>query len=309
MKNRILFLLLTFSFSCTKVIDLNIPNEAPKLVVNAPFNPDSSWKILVGKSGPSVGVVTPVTSIANANLVLKEGGTPLTGWVVEKELTFGGGWNPTADTLYYFTLPNQFPKAGTDYQLEVSANGLETVQSSARCVTPIALKNIVRTDSTAILKQEYYNECTFDISDPAGSKDYYQLQLIVNDTFSSFPFPQVFYSNDLIINEFTDKGAFGPEKTSLGFILDEPLFSDGLFDGQTRTFKINYSSFYHSNSTKVDLVLIRYSEVLFNHERSLRLQNEIGDNPFSEPVRIRSNIVGGLGIFGSKATSTHELVK
>jgi hypothetical protein len=39
------------------------------------------------------------------------------------------------------------------------------------------------------------------------------------------------------------------------------------------------------------------------------MQEEVGNNPFSEPVRIISNIQGGLGVFGSKATSSHELVK
>lgn len=309
MKRIVAIFVLFQLVSCTKVIDLNIPDEAPKLVVNAPFSPDSSWKILVGKSGPSVGVVTPVTSISNASVSLKANGTPLSGWVVEKELSFGGGWNPTADTLFFFTLPGQKPTAGTVYQLEVSAPNTETVSASAQCVAPVSLDNIVRKDSTAFLNQDYFNECTFQISDPSGSNDYYQLQLIVNDSFAPFPFPQPFYTNDLVINEFTDKGAFGPDKTSLGFFLDQPFFSDAIFDGQTRSFKIHYPSFYHITSSQVNLVLIRYSKVLFTHERSLRMQQEVGDNPFSEPVRIISNIQGGLGVFGSKASSSHELVK
>lgn len=309
MKRIIAILVLFQAFSCTKIIDLNIPDEAPKLVVNAPFTPDSSWKILVGKSGPSVGVVTPISSISNASVSLKANGTPLSGWVIEKELSFGGGWNPTADTLFFFTLPGQKPSAGTMYQLDITAPNTEAVSATAQCVTPISLNNIVRTDSTAIVDQDYFNECTFQISDPAGSNDYYQLQLIVNDSFVPFPISQSFYTNDLIINEFTDKGAFGPNKTSLGFNLDQPFFSDAFFDGQTRSFKIHYPSFYHLTSSQVSLVLVRYSKVLFTHERSLRMQEEVGNNPFSEPVRIISNIQGGLGVFGSKATSSHELVK
>ena len=308
--NRVFFIFVLFaSFSCTKVIDLNIPDEAPKLVVSAPFSTDSNWRILVGKSGPSIGVVTPVSSISNASISLKENGAPLSGWVIEKELSFGGGWNPTSDTLYFFTLPGIKPNPGSTYQLEVSAPNTETATATASCVTPIPLANIVRTDSSALVDQDYFNECTFQISDPSGSNDYYQLQMIVNDSFVPFPISQSFYSNDLIINEFTDKGAFGPDKTSLGFNLDQPFFSDAFFDGQTRSFKIHYPSFYHLTSSQVSLVLVRYSKVLFTHERSLRMQEEVGGNPFSEPVRIISNIQGGLGVFGSKATSSHELVK
>jgi len=292
--------------SCTKVIDLNIPDEAPKLVVNAPFSPDSTWKILVGKTGPSVGIVTPITSIANASINLRENGSPLSGWVVEKELSFKGGWNPDSDTLYFFTLPGKKPVAGASYQLEVSAPNTPTATSSAMCLGPISLQNIIKRDSTNLIEQDYYNECTFDIADPGSSDDYYQIQLLLNDTFTPFPISQGFYTSDLIINEFTDKGIFGANKNSLGFQLNDPFFSDALFNGQTRNFKIYYPSFFNTNGT-VSLILVRYSKELFAHERSLRLQKDVGDNPFSEPVRIISNIQGGLGIFGSKVTSIHEV--
>jgi Domain of unknown function (DUF4249) len=308
--NRVFLIFVLFaSFSCTKIIDLNIPDEAPKLVVSAPFSTDSNWRILVGKSGPSIGVVTPVTSISNASISLKENGAPLSGWVIEKELSFGGGWNPTSDTLYFFTLPGIKPNPGSTYQLDVSAANTETVSATASCVSPIPLANIVRTDSATFVDQDFFTECTFEISDPSGSNDFYQLQLQVQDSFTPFPITLSFYSNDLTINEFTDKGAFGPSKNSLGFNLDQPFFSDAFFNGQTKTFKLHYPSFYHNMSISVNLVLIRYSKELFNHERSLRLQEEVGNNPFSEPVRIISNIQGGLGVFGSKAKSSHELVK
>jgi hypothetical protein len=306
MKKLLTVLSLISMVSCTKVIDLNIPDEAPKLVVNAPFSPDSTWKILVGKTGPSVGIVTPITSIANATINLRENGTPLSGWVVEKELWFGGGWNPDADTLYFFTLPGKKPVAGASYQLEVSAPITPTASSIAMCLGPISLQNIFKRDSTNLVEQDYYNECTFDITDPGSSDDYYQIQLLVNDTFTPFPISQGFYTSDLIINEFTDKGIFGANKNSLGFQLYDPFFSDALFNGQTRNFKIYYPSFFNSSAT-VSLILVRYSKELFAHERSLRLQKELGDNPFSEPVRIISNIQGGLGIFGSKVTSIHEV--
>lgn len=306
MKKVLAILSLISMVSCTKVIDLNIPDEAPKLVVNAPFSPDSSWKILVGKTGPSVGIVTPITSIVNASINLRENGSPLSGWVVEKELLFGGGWNPNADTLYFFTIPGKKPVPGASYQLEVSAPNTATATSSAMCLAPISLQNIINRDSTNLVEQDYYNECTFDIADPSNSNDYYQIQLVVNDSFSQFPISQGFYTSDLIINEFTDKGIFGANKNSLGFQLYEPFFSDALFKGQTRNFKIYYPSFFKSNAT-VSLILVRYSKELFAHERSLRLQQEVGGNPFSEPVRIISNIQGGVGIFGSKATSIHEV--
>ena len=303
-----IFSLIT-TFSCTKVIDLNIPDEAPKLVVNAPFSPDSTWKILVGKTGPSVGIVSPITSIANASINLQENGTPLTGWVVEKELSFGGGWNPNPDTLYYFTLPGKKPVVGAAYQLEVSAPNTVTATASANCIAPVPLKNVVHSSQVYMMDQEFYDECTFEISDPSGGNDYYQIQLLMLDSFS--PFPELrgypFYCNDVIINEFTDKGTFGPQRTSLGFQLDEPFFSDAFFDGQTRSFKIHFPSYYLTISSEIQFVLVRYSKELFQHERSLRMQFDVGNNPFSEPVRIISNIQNGVGIFGSKTKDIHVI--
>jgi hypothetical protein len=89
--------------------------------------------------------------------------------------------------------------------------------------------------------------------------------------------------------------------------LDEPFFSDAFFDGQTRSFKIHFPSYYLFLSSEIQLVLVRYSKELFQHERSLRLQSQVGDNPFSEPVRIISNIQNGVGIFGSKTKDIHVI--
>jgi hypothetical protein len=50
------------------------------------------------------------------------------------------------------------------------------------------------------------------------------------------------------------------------------------------------------------------SKEFFLFSRSLEQQDLVQDNPFAEPVPVYSNVAGGLGIFGSAASSGKSFI-
>jgi Domain of unknown function (DUF4249) len=82
------------------------------------------------------------------------------------------------------------------------------------------------------------------------------------------------------------------------------LFSDSKNDGSLFAsgigrFPNNFSvgSSATNVKIKIELILISCDEGYFNYHKSL--ENYSGNNPFSEPTLVSSNITGGLGCFGA----------
>lgn len=102
-----------FLFSCIKDVHINIQKEKPKLVVNCLFNPDSAWKIFVGKS-MYINDTSNASVIKNANITLSGNGRLI-------HLTY-------LDSGYYVS--DLKPKAGVKYTIEVTSPGFHAVEAA-----------------------------------------------------------------------------------------------------------------------------------------------------------------------------------
>jgi hypothetical protein len=313
MKIFSVFALIFVCTSCTKYIDINIPDEAPKLVVSAEFTSDSIWKVDVGLSGPSIGLVGPIGSINNAVILLKENGTELGPWQKEIELvpTFKNN-QFIFDTVTHYIIPGLYPKDGKDYTLMVSAPQTTSVTAASKNVTKMNVTQITAKDSALKDDKDYYNEITFSMKDSASTKDYYSFDLmgLVVATPDTFYYPIRIFSNDIVLNENTDKGSINTPGVA-GYDLRNPEFSDGLFSGENHTFKLYWTEQQRQQVyfDKIFIQIKHFSEEAYKYETSLRKQQNAKDNPFAEPVRIFSNIQNGIGVFGSYNTSWNEVVR
>lgn len=179
------------------------------------------------------------------------------------------GGNETATFIYddlwgnYRLRSEEFAiEAGSTYTLDVSAEG---VGVSATVVAPSKL--------TALERVEIVDENRLRIAwqDFGNEENYYRL---FAETFESDPF---YYSSNPIF--------FGQSTSE--------FYADTGDDGEiiTKTSEENELTYYDSlqiYAGSYSPIYVDYFEVLNNY---------IGDDPFSEPVQLPSNIEGGLGIF------------
>lgn len=124
----------------------------------------------------------------------------------------------------------------------------------------------------------------------------------------SYEFSRHFYSSDPVLISTDLIDVFDSESEV------KNRFNDELISGEDYTL-----SFWLETQREVYTELGEYyivyviiehlSEELFKFYNSVEHHREAVDNPFAEPVPVFSNVVDGLGVFGSEATSfTHVTV-
>jgi hypothetical protein len=161
-------------------------------------------------------------------------------------------------------------------------------------------------------------EITFAVNDPGAIDNFYMIEVfqvqlyyleyvdfdpntgeaIYDTIYFDNPMRQQIYfsSTDVILTSEFDVG--------LGEVRvynDRFVFSDILFNGTTRQFKIDVD--YFNPSGTFELRLTSCSSDFFNYVRTLQRFEYTNGDPFVEPVLVFNNIEGGLGIWGGSAAN------
>lgn len=298
---RITIAIFVIAFAgCELIIEPDLPDHTPRLVIKAFFTPDRGWAASVSRSAgildPSPGSERLVTA-ANVELLSD-------GRVIDR-LPFLQG-----ERVYASEKPLQ---AGRSYSLRVSAPGFETVHASdilpEMIPTSVVSYHLETSDSdhgelgvieiTDLLIK-------LQIQDPPDEENWYQIRVIAPDRRGRYD--KHFSTRDASIvtdNRIEDPVLEGVEP----FVGTEPFFKDVLFDGESHEIELSLTHFEieSSQERKIWLQIRHISEVYYRHLRSALLQKTTDDNPFAEPVRIYSNIENGYGIFAGYSVRTFEL--
>ena len=289
------FIIFGLCASCDTVVELDVPREESRLVVNSFFGPDTTFAMLLSQS-EFILDEQDFEAISGASAtILDEDGDTL-GTLEEQEPGF-------------YT-SNIKPQPGETYRLEVSKRGYETVRAENQIPADSARINNIEIrrfdDHSTALRLSIW------IDDPPGS-DYYELYglsktVLYNesDTLRS--------TDNLHFN--TDDPIFGDfdrdNEVVRGSYL---LFDDALFDGNTRKITLTTSFRYSSCSpsseceaeTDVTLYLRKTSEAYYRYKETSKLQDDLSANPFAEPVPVFNNIENGFGIFAGYNVSAYPL--
>lgn len=148
--------------SCTKVIDINLNENDPKLVIEATINADSSthYVSLTNSINFDEDVAPPV--VTGATITIKE----VNGGAL-------GTYSYDANKGKY-VVNNFLVKEGETYELTVVANGKSHVATST-------VPSRVKLDSIKVVKYPFGPNLTYTIvpmrKDPAGITNYYQFKL------------------------------------------------------------------------------------------------------------------------------------
>jgi len=311
-----IFALLVFA-SCETLVDVDIPREAPKLVVNTQLVPDSIIRLHLTQSRFILDN-TEFRGVNNATITVLEEGNIIEQLQKTEE-----------DGMY---VSNFVVEEGKNYTLKAEAQGFTAVEASSYLAPKVPIQNIVL-DSALEYSGNYcydrdscfdtyniYYDVKLTLKDPANSPNYYSVMVYSKRTEYyieeypdgttkeiSYDYLQQLYlnSNDASVAladfDLSGEGAWG----------EEIMFSDEIFDGKTYTFNFEIDNGFSSTDENQELIFVlkHLSETQFKYQVSRELQNWNDGNPFAEPVQVYNNIKNGYGIFAGYSADSKTVVR
>lgn len=274
--------------SCETVIDMKLPEQPPKMVVNSFFTPDSIIMLHLSKS-QFVLKNQELKPITDGDISLFENGK------------FIGKFTHINKGFYY--LPGFFPKVNARYALNAESSGLKSVEAN-EIIPGKPTINRIET-SSSYYEGENYKDFIVYIEDNPNEENYYQVDLLgkrydyiydslTYDIIDSVEiYERVFFtSRDLV---FEDQGASS-----------QAVISDKIFNGAIYPLRLSVSSYmfdeygytgYFEITVQLKQVSKAFAQYLLTYSK-----NRYSD-PFSQPVQVYSNVTNGFGIFAGYSST------
>ena len=299
-----------FLFSCEKVVDLNIPEHTPMLVVNGMLDTDSIPSIFISSSQGAFSNNSIPGCILDANVLLYEddmllGQMMLDANHVDTFMILEDSWYGQINTesISYYTYDIN-PKAGSTYSIDVSHTDYESVYATTTIPNNIELIDFNVIDNAS--DTSIYN-ATLNVvfQDNANQNNYYRIRLFLQTEGeyweqdssdyevvrkrSSLPL----YSNDPSLSQ-------GIPWDGYTFSGRTALFNDNLFNGQEKeiSFDMEYKLAGIEYGDSLFLQLTSFSKEAYNYFNSIELNRDQFISPFgTEPVPVFSNVQNGIGLF------------
>jgi len=280
--------------SCNAITyDIELPDVEKKLVVNGTFEEGKPFDLIISQN------ITRATSqkmkpVTNATILLYEEGTFIDTLKVFENSSYGDSvvrWHYTSNIR---AISNH------EYNIEVIAEGFSSVK--AKSTVPekaeIQFVNWEKVERTEQHSSEYLRiNLKVDKIQPDG---YYSLAVSnrrsIYDTYKSYT---LFDMNDPVLGRY--KNFWGT---------DYMLFSGAIIPSETYAFSLDLSENFYRNLFNDNVVLfelISLSEEEFRYRETLTAQKNV-DIRISEPIKVFSNIEGGLGIFAGISVARDSLV-
>ena len=281
----------TCLLGCDTVVELDVPRDDSQLVVNSFFTPDSTFGVSLYKS----------------TFVLDEGRSkPITGATAK---VFDSNGNEVVELTeqengVYTSGVSAEP--GKTYEIKVSKSGYET--ATALSTVPVDTAQVIKLETTSSSGSSSSATISLWIDDPEGV-DYYEVtgqsKTVIYTPNDTLYFGKKLYlnSNNATFEDF-ESGRY------------DMFFDDKLFDGtrQKLTFRTNLLKAQCTNDNaecrdehEVTLFVRKISKEYYRYKQSMYQQNEVGGDPFAEPVPVYDNIENGLGIFAGFRVNEYEL--
>ena len=240
MNRYIILLLLILNISCEKTIDINLPSQESKLVVNGSLISNKYWDgysqyIYISNSIEGLGSINdyeytdsvPVINYASVNILEMENENDI---IEEFQFEFD-------NDCYCYSNNNFMPKENSNYKLKVTADNFPEITAfeTMPSETDFNISNFVMGN---ILDEQVEGKlCEFDITidDEPGVNNFYKLKVFVVNTFNENGRACVYTVNDpsflIPINNTSSNNNYFEAKNG--------YFTDELFDGETKTFSIS----------------------------------------------------------------------
>lgn len=271
--------------NCETIVEVDLPEHQPALVVNGFFSPADGWIVFLSHSVAALSNDFP-KEVTGANMEIFEDSAHIA--------TLGELQNG----VYFSGIPA--PRPGVEYTLRASAPGFETVTASSKLPEIVPIKS-VQIESVA---GEYGGKrvnLTVQFEDAEDRKDYYEVFLLGERSDGSTHILGL-KSKDLAITQNNPDVDLGEEQEFFGI---SAMFEDAIVNGKTYDLQISGELF--DDETHITVMLSHVDETIFRHLRTAEFQDINDDNPFSEPSRIFQNVQNGYGVFGGINTAAFRV--
>lgn len=285
MKARfVLLILFSVSVSCTKIIDIDLPNHESKLVINSLFTRGERIAVNISRSASIIGGIPP--GVFGASINLYRDGT-LVETATSSDSLFLAGFGPVENGVY---------------TIEVSSPGFETVTATDSMPSKTFLNYAESTDEVWIDEIGMRHKLLkLGFSDNDPDKNYYELKLKVRFLSRNYPSQDSSYVTKLA----NIGGIMHPvlaESEQYYALIKGFLFDDSKFNNTDCNLEI-FAGIMNNKSDEYELIveLNSVSESYYNYKKQLGiyLSKEDGDifEGIPNPVNLFSNIEKGYGIF------------
>jgi len=288
-------IILLFLSGCEQFLEVELPGQEPKLVVNALLEPGDTLKVFLTKSS---GILEgreyndKFETVKNAKVSLTSGsGSPVQLNYLEKLSHFG------LESFYYLKSPNL--KANETYKLSAESPGFKSIESRLTLPQSVPIKELTFKNLGANGSSENYDlvEFTLKFEDLPG-KNFYEIK-------GDFIGESTTRANSFYVGELypIPVNPVYKRNTWYGSGL---LFNDLLLNGKDSEM-IFRTTLPRDANLKVTVILSHVSESYFLYEETAGLQSQTRNDFFSQPVLVYSNVLNGLGIFKARNSSTKIL--
>lgn len=311
-------LIMFITTACETVVEVDVPHQDVRLVVNAILEQDSTITFRVWKSISPL-VKDEYTSFGNSNdVILFKDGVEISD-LYER----GGG-------ISKFVSSKEVVEAGSKYGIRVSIEGYEAVEAETYIRNPVPITKVTY-DTTVVATRLYDqqqgavvvnpvtqpNNIQLTLEDPTDEDNYYEIVVMkrliryvrsgnINEGIDTVEYERIrqlaFLSSDDPVFSSQDDLLLNNNY----FFNNSLMFSDETFNGEQHTISFKFNGMYIDNQDRLYyedekgvyfIVLRTLSRDQYLYYQSLDLQRQTEGNPFAEPVPIYNNIVGGYGIF------------
>ena len=301
---RILYIVIGISLTaCLTEVDLSDLRESPRLVVNGVAVAGEPLRLSVTR--------TWFYTDDHPNVVIPDATVRLyVNDHYEETIPFVPG-----DTLFNAVGSYQaafVPDVSDRLRLEVSAPGYEAIHAetvipqASKLLEAKATREVSTTDST--VKRVLYS---ISFQDAVEEDDYYLFRLeegnLINEVDSM-------YSWRVLYLDYAEEPLFVQSTSALDQILfpqylsgyDGRVFSDEAINGLPYTIHLQ-NTYSYSGTPRIKRLRVRLYAISADYYKYLKTLQDQSDNSFAnhlidaglaEPIRVYSNIDGGLGIFG-----------
>ncbi|MBS0031283.1 DUF4249 domain-containing protein [Chitinophaga sp. 22321] len=271
--------LVTLLTSCSKQVEIQLPYEGDKIVVNTLIQPDSVVYVRVTRSVPSdVFDDSGYKDIPGATVTLTEDGLPVAPMQVQE-----------IKGLFWYVSQKKAVR-GKQYAVAVAAPGLQSVTATDTLPFPPVIKNAAAQRNT--------NRVQFTLKDCPGTGDYYRIRIYVSDTSGEYggfrPFRLDPAFNNNLVDFFTKSN------------YNSLVMTDERFDGKEVNFVLQTADPINSYSR----VTVEVSTLTYNtwkyFSTVIPQKGDGGNIIIGSPVRVFTNVQNGYGIVGG--INTRKLV-
>jgi hypothetical protein len=251
------------------VVPIDVDEEDPVLAIGAYFSNEMETYTLAVARAVSALSDLETTIQDSADIVLFEDGILFHDYLYEV-----GEQEEFTETF----------EVGKVYRLEVSKEGFEPVYSESIFPSLVSIDTAYLKGNAIVGEfSEEVKQVRLNFSDTSG-QDFYEIRMYAKYETPSGEFQTLVYPST-------------EQSTGLTSAWEGIFLSDNNFDGQEADLILNYYDIDVENEAEIIVELRHITEAYYLYQLSVELAVNSNENPFSEPVQVKSNIENGFGVF------------